>query len=397
MENQEWIIPARFDSRDAAAGLRSIDEGGQASGDLGQAAEPTSDRFRKAHESIASASRHQGRPRTEIRGSGPEARGDFSGSVVKGLAKEWTGATELARSLESRAEGPSPVPSIEASEKAGDAPAPRRALGRAGSQADPSSKDGHALPPAQHALDPRGWGNVLSGDGPRPLSTDASPGRIAAGPVAPNGRNHTGPPGDGANQAGSFDRTGREGPSILVGRDVHARSPGKPGPAIETDGIGLGTTEGESAALMGRGAAANYRAWTTGPLDPRTMPASGPDRPSGPLGMEATRSGGETSFPAPQAAVAGRPGPAPNAMTRDLTISPSLVPTTREPWTRPHQAGDLSPIGSRAMEGGLGASSNGAIERLLREQNDLIRHELQRDASRPIAAPPPLRGGGLRM
>jgi hypothetical protein len=47
--------------------------------------------------------------------------------------------------------------------------------------------------------------------------------------------------------------------------------------------------------------------------------------------------------------------------------------------------------------GPLGAGSTAAIERLLREQNELIRQDLQRTANTPIAAPPPLRGGGLRM
>jgi hypothetical protein len=44
-----------------------------------------------------------------------------------------------------------------------------------------------------------------------------------------------------------------------------------------------------------------------------------------------------------------------------------------------------------------GVASTGAIERLLREQNELIRQDLQRNANPPIAAPPPMRGGGIRM
>jgi hypothetical protein len=45
----------------------------------------------------------------------------------------------------------------------------------------------------------------------------------------------------------------------------------------------------------------------------------------------------------------------------------------------------------------LSGSSTGVIERLLKEQNDLIRQDLRRTASPPIAAPPPMRGGGVRM
>ena len=53
--------------------------------------------------------------------------------------------------------------------------------------------------------------------------------------------------------------------------------------------------------------------------------------------------------------------------------------------------------GERDPEARFGGASTGVIERLLREQNELIRQDLQRNANRPIAAPPPLRGGGMRM
>ncbi len=45
----------------------------------------------------------------------------------------------------------------------------------------------------------------------------------------------------------------------------------------------------------------------------------------------------------------------------------------------------------------LGGAAVGVIERLLREQNELIRQDLQRNVRPPIAAPPPMRGGGIRM
>src|SRR5947209_7836829 len=55
MDKREQIVPARFDYKDAAAGLRAIEESGQVAGDLGQAADAASARFRKAHESVQSA------------------------------------------------------------------------------------------------------------------------------------------------------------------------------------------------------------------------------------------------------------------------------------------------------------------------------------------------------
>ena len=60
------------------------------------------------------------------------------------------------------------------------------------------------------------------------------------------------------------------------------------------------------------------------------------------------------------------------------------------------EASGISP-GGRDRDAGIGGGATGAIERLLREQNEMIRQDAQRSASPPIAAPPPLRGGGMRM
>jgi hypothetical protein len=67
----------------------------------------------------------------------------------------------------------------------------------------------------------------------------------------------------------------------------------------------------------------------------------------------------------------------------------------RAMWPVRRGAGTL--YGERGPESRFGGASTGAIERLLREQNELIRQDLQRKASPPIAAPPPMRGGGIRM
>jgi hypothetical protein len=82
------------------------------------------------------------------------------------------------------------------------------------------------------------------------------------------------------------------------------------------------------------------------------------------------------SFPIPASAI--------EWMTREQPMQPS--------WT----GAGISP-GSRDTEARIGGGSIGVIERLLREQNDLIRQDTQRNMSPPIAAPPPMRGGGIRM
>jgi hypothetical protein len=70
---------------------------------------------------------------------------------------------------------------------------------------------------------------------------------------------------------------------------------------------------------------------------------------------------------------------------------------TREQSMQPIWTGAGISPGGRDTEVRIGGVSTGVIERLLREQNDLIRQDIQRNASPPIAAPPPMCGGGIRM
>ena len=65
--------------------------------------------------------------------------------------------------------------------------------------------------------------------------------------------------------------------------------------------------------------------------------------------------------------------------------------------TRPGRGTAGFSAGQTDPESRSGVMSNGTIERLLREQNELIRQDLQRNANPSIAAPPPMRGGGIRM
>src|SRR6185437_13432240 len=74
-------------------------------------------------------------------------------------------------------------------------------------------------------------------------------------------------------------------------------------------------------------------------------------------------------------------------------VDESLAPARATPPAR--EMAGASPGGWDAAAQ-LGGSSTGLIERLLKEQNELIRQDLRQTASPPIAAPPPMRGGGVR-
>ena len=77
---------------------------------------------------------------------------------------------------------------------------------------------------------------------------------------------------------------------------------------------------------------------------------------------------------------------------------PADEPLAEGPAARSMRGGPGASPGAWEPGAGLGgAAIGGTIERLLREQNELIKQDIQRNANPPIAAPPPMRGGGLRM
>lgn len=394
MENHEWIIPVRFESRDAAAGLRSIEEGVLTAGNLGQTADTTSGRFRQAHESIASASRQYSRLRAAIREGGPAAEDAFSGSIIKGLSEQRLGSAAVTHSLETQTQGPQPASSGEADGRVGQETASRSDPGGDGHLTGPDSMDGLAVLSEIQNLDRRGWAGARPGDRPRTPSADVSPDQDDGGSFVPGTRPE--PPSDRIDRAGRLSSISRQSASLLGGRRALDQALGRPGQAIEADEAGLGKIGGDRAVPMGQRGLADYRAWTADNLGRDATPTSRPDWALVPTGEEAPRSAGGITFPVAPIAGIAPPGIAPNAMTRSPMIPSALTPTADDQWTSHPRATNLGPIGGRGSEGGLGAS-NGAIERLLREQNDLIRQELQRDTSRPIAAPPPLRGAGIRM
>ena len=98
MENRELIIPARFDCKDAVAGLKAIEDSGQVADDLGQAANAASAQFRKAHESIKSAAQEFVRLRRALHQSPDQDVGPANG----GLAPSEAGGDPLADSSPER-------------------------------------------------------------------------------------------------------------------------------------------------------------------------------------------------------------------------------------------------------------------------------------------------------
>src|SRR5262245_59354805 len=99
MEKRYLIIPARFDSKDAAAGVRAIEESGHADGDLGQAADAASARFRKAHESVRAAAQEHLRLRQSLQQAAASEVPPTSGATVartgvESPPSEWLESTD---------------------------------------------------------------------------------------------------------------------------------------------------------------------------------------------------------------------------------------------------------------------------------------------------------------
>ena len=108
MDNRKLIIPDRFDHKDAVAGLKAIEQSGQVAGDLGHAADTASARFRKAHDSIKSASQSYLELRRTLQGvtdheERPTADGLVANEAGQGggtnlTPKEWRGSGDEIRS-----------------------------------------------------------------------------------------------------------------------------------------------------------------------------------------------------------------------------------------------------------------------------------------------------------
>jgi hypothetical protein len=425
MDKREQIIPARFDYKDAAAGLRAIEESGQVAGDLGQAADEASARFRKAHESVQSALQEFVRLGRSLQLAPGHEPGPTAGAIAANDAGRGA-ATRLspAEWLGSQAE------------LAGEAGVRRSTLGMASADEQagglPQGSPGLAEAREIRSQGDNGRSSQVSGRGSRGIASDAqlptaggTPGSSGAPPEgdillrAIEGAKYRGFGGE-LGMEGDNGRSGSAGPFA-----DRLKRPGAPGQDLEAfqrkgeiladirlrqglaGGVGdPGTRPGQSGQpdRVPQGAIAGYVEWRTGDREDSrdrvaaaqragTVTAVAHQRDRQALRGETeawNRSGGPSGSPDPREGIrrtrASSPFAAPvdESLPHDRTMQPS------------REMGGVSP---RGLEPGarLGGLSTGVIERLLREQNELIRQDLQRNSHPPIAAPPPMRGGGVRM
>jgi hypothetical protein len=424
MQKRELITPGRFDSRDAAAGLKAIEESGHAAGDLGQAADAASARFRKAHESVQSAMQEYHLLRQSLQQSpGHETTPTSGGLAVDNSAEgitarlpagEWLESREGLRSAAgARLGGPA---SNVADEQAGrlqhGSPGLSNASGLLGHQAaEPSDSV------------------VEVGHGGNQTKTGLSMTGIPAGPGDPQHENSLGlgssrlsvlgraiapPGGPGASVAIDPDdrRDGSANDSMRGDRDMSEIRAG----VARRQGFAKGSDEpgGDEPAGFSRpermapGATADYVEWMTGDRDgsggrvgaARRAGTAAADDAGGaaPRNRQALQ---EDAGVWRQSGDLGEGVDPRDAIWRTRGSSPiaaSADDANTEEWTqRPARGSSGISPGERSPEARSGGASTGVIERLLREQNELIKQDLQQSAYSPIAAPPPMRGGGIRM
>ncbi len=394
MENHEWIAPTRFEYRDAVAGLRSIEEDVPSVDGLGQTTNTSSTRFRQAHESIASASRQRGHLQSTLRESGPVAGNLFAGSEINGLSKLRTSTFESGYTLESPKEGPSSTIPSSVNERIGQANAGQSDPNRDRRSASPVSMD------VRNALTGKPNFNHLGAADSRPdglpwaPSMDVSSDRIHGKPENPD--NGPAPSSDPVIRAGRVVQIDPQDTSLLGSQAALTQIHVGTASVIATEAADSGMTRVERSVPMDQRALADSQAETSDRLIRDSRPKSHPDRAFILTNAQASRAAGGMGFP--QAPITGLvpPGIAPYTITRSATSPSSLAPSADGQWTGPLRNTDFSPIGGRGSVSELGAA-NGTIEHLLREQNELIRQDLQRNSSRPIAAPPPFRNSGIRM
>jgi hypothetical protein len=415
MDKRELIIPARFDHKDAAAGLKAIEQCGHVASDLEHAADAASARFRKAHESIKSASQGYLDLRRALQGVAdheprPTAGGLAANEAGQGgetnlTPKEWRGSGDGFRSqAETRFGGSVTNP-------------PGEQTGEDRHGFSPPSMTLGGLPPQAAELTP-GQVPLPASGMPAGSTHDGSASRTAFRGIPEATSRGLGGESSLADGMSRFEqaRTLAEG---LQQRGTRSESVG----AFPEENEILGDGGQRRGAVQGRtypgvepresgwpgsstrGASADFVGWAnsnregsrTGLMAHRlagnTTADGMRDRDSQAIGHEAeARLKNESASEGLDA----REG-----IRRMRTSFPAAAPADghlAEERTTGSRAGvGLSP-GERDTNLQLGgAATGGVIERLLREQNELIKQDLQRNVSPPIAAPPPIRGGGIRM
>ena len=423
MEKHELIIPARFDCKDAVAGLKAIEDSGHVASDLKHAADAASAQFRKAHESIKAASQEflslrralPQSPDHEIRPTaGGFAGNEAGGDVATTLSPEaWLESREDVRSNASARFGDLGmqatdeqtgeyqsglttwgIPSQQGAELSGSLTerGNRETLGKAhlpaaGAPAGPS--DGQSASDILFRAVEQAKSRGLGGEfGLKDGISRSEQARTFADSLQ-------------QREARGEDIEAFLEKNEILG-DVRQRrelAQGLGYPAVEPSGVG------RLERMPGK-AVADYVKWATGDREgsrdgqaaTRLVGAAVADGKSGAqhrgLQQEAVarhESGGATEGFDPQ-----------EGIRRIRTASPIAVPAddplAEEPTIRPMRGRiGFSPAEWEPGAQLRGAATGNAIERLLREQNELIRQDIQRNANPPIAAPPPMRGGGIRM
>lgn len=397
MDKHTWVIPARFDHKDAAAGLKAIEQSGRTAEDLGHAADSASDRFRRAHKAVQSATRGYLELQRALGSSGdggPDQSDTYSASpsgprlAANVRPEDWSEPTDVVR-------GRAGVrPGGNASHPTDDLPTARPAEGHP--FAMPARQ---ATPTASGAAD--GW----SADRHDPRATlpiDRGPGRVS----------------------GLTDDVRRFGPAGYTPDSPRGRPvPGVDMGSLLSDGPGLPSAGGRRVADLGPAAVADGPCRERPPAsssrgapavlpplfdrDPSSDPPSlaefrSPDVLGSTRSIPRDRSSSRDDVPArlgdegvlegfdPRGSARRMRAPFPVGPQADGSLADGLPAWQRAetgPADRQRTAG--------SQQGGLVQGS--VIERLLREQNELIRQDMHRNTSPPLAAPPPLRGGGIRM
>jgi hypothetical protein len=399
MARHDLIVPARFDSKDVVAGLRAVEESGHVAGDLGQAADSASAQFRKAHDSVRSALQEfSDLGRTLQQAPGQEARPTTgglaadnagAGTAARLAPEEWLGSLgELRPNAGVRFGGPG---ADAAGGQAGRLPDGSSPLSRPrGILPRPGAEPSGSFAEHDHPAGPDSSPAVGSGEGP-----SASDVLSRAVEVARSRR-----PG---GEFGPRDGTGR---SEEAGTFSDARPMSGSGGRADAGGVEPGGSE--RSARMAPQALTDYGEWRAADRGVG-RDGSAAARRTGAVAADGSPGGRRRDVRDPQDAIEAWHGSEevpegfdPREGIRRVRASfPTAAPAgeslARERPMPPGWGGAGTSPGGRDAEARIGGGATDAIERLLREQNELIRQDIQRNASPPIAAPPPMRGGGIRM
>ena len=432
MENRELIIPARFDSKGVVAGLKAVDQSGHVAGDLGRAADADSAQFRKAHESVASALQEftllrralQQAPGNEVRPAGDDpAAADETArrSAAKVPQEEWLGSGEGLLTAGTQLGGPGTRFTDEQAGRLQQGPPLLLKTGGLHSQQGAERfgllpDGGHRRIPAETDLSSAG-GSVGPNDGRTEGSSvleSSSPSAVGRSLASPGwfGPSRAITPDDrpglsrrdsptGGSRTGNLEAFLESNKTRAEVRRRQDLANGADNPDVEPEGFGRdGRMDGEAVT--------DYVDWMTGARDV-TQDGSAAIRTGGPAAVEGAAGAHRRDMPALRVrAEAWHNNEMPpegfdprEGIRRVRAASPIAAPAddyfTEGRAMRPVRERAGIPPGARDPEARFGGAPTGVIERLLREQNELIRQDLQRNANRPIAAPPPLRGGGMRM